>query len=1510
VSPRPRWRRVARWTALGAGGLIILTALALAGAATFLQGERLGSLLAKVLPELAGRLEVRSVRWSPRALLALLTDARTPIVVEGVKVWDPEGTLVLESPRVEVKVQPRSAIEGRVFLHDLNVAPGSFWRFAAMKRSEDVGFLAALQPKGSAPSPSPRGPDGGAPPPRPEPPAEEGTFLFQIVNADLQGLTALFDFPGVWGLELRDTKGTASFVLDGDFVGWDAPNLDARGGGYLRVLEDVLPCDRVHVRRVATLRDRPNDIFLDVAGARTGRATLVGRGHFTGIYGYRGDTTPPGIDLHVEFSEAADALAAVAAQRGIPGLRIGGRGARVVADLRDEFAQLQIAGRVTGLDVAFGSYEARGLRIGFDVNLGAPMTLDLKELAFNAPGGGRFALDAALKDTAFRARLRLDRFTTDSYLPQGLRPSAAGKVSGQLRVSGDFGPKKRATVSALDFTLARTRKGPLPRTLRVRGQAAANANGVATEGVTIEAPGTTVALQGRYSIARKLVGLALRATATDLPELLATFGLPPVARGAALSVDVDGTIDRPRARGELVVRGVRVGGGFPELPEVKAQFGLTDGTAHLDSLSAGVFGGTVDARGKVALWRGTWDRMLRTPVVDLRVEGRKLDLGSLFGYSVIHGRIDFDAEAKGPVDRLTGRLTLPAGAELGLFGDQWIVDGVDVEVDATAVVVRFARLRRDTGARIEAQGRYAFSGEMGWTVNVRDVALEGIPGLKQTGGAVTGRLSAELTGGGTIERPLLRGTIDLEGVTARGAALGDGRIAIGPSAEGGLSVTGDLFGRLKLAAVAAFTPEGPHVKGGLEFDKLVLEDFLPELVALGDGKGRVSGRLGIELGPRVPLTAEAVLTELALSVSRQVGTGPSARPAQRLSVRNGGPVRVVVVGDRVTVHDTRLLTDGGEFKLRGALAGDAISGQVSGFLNLELLQPFLPPPIQTLAGDVRVQLKAGGTLSHPEAEGGLAIASPVRMRFDGFEPEILVPSGAVRLTPGAVRLDDLAVTVDEATMTLRGQTTFDERFALQTVGLDAQGEVSARLLALVAPEAVTEASGRARIQAHLAGATEAPDAAVRVDLKGVDIRLRGLDRELSLGSGIIELSPRELSLRNVRALVDGQGVLRIDAGTVAVKSFAITESGPEIELGAIRLPLRGERLSYSDGAVELADLGFDLTLAGASPDALSLGGEVRIASGRYVRDFTVRNLVISPNINESSTTPFYEGQPWLESLGLDLRVRTIGDSFVVQNNLAPEIHMVLDLHVGGTLPAPQIAGGVRPTDGRFHIPGIRGDFDLVPNVNHITFVSTKSIDEGDTPELFLEAENSVTDSVGRDHDVRVRISGPIGQMRMDLLSTGLDRNQTMVLLLSGRTTEQTFQTTNATFGSNVRTGTDVVGQITRDSVANLVEPYIDDTLELLTGRKIHLRPTIGADGFELRLGARLSRQLDLNLSFLGGFLGQRRYRAESSVWLMDYLTLRGVGEQNTLVPNQGVVEDFSSLRLELSIDYPIRLLRR
>ena len=201
---------------------------------------------------------------------------------------------------------------------------------------------------------------------------------------------------------------------------------------------------------------------------------------------------------------------------------------------------------------------------------------------------------------------------------------------------------------------------------------------------------------------------------------------------------------------------------------------------------------------------------------------------------------------------------------------------------------------------------------------------------------------------------------------------------------------------------------------------------------------------------------------------------------------------------------------------------------------------------------------------------------------------------------------------------------------------------------------------------------------------------------------------------------------------------------------------------------------------------------------------------------------------------------------------------------------------------------------------------TKSIAAGDTPELNLEAQNLVPDANGGEHTVIMRINGPINMATIDLSTTdGLDRNQAMLLLLSGRTTDDLSGNGGQLFGMNRQSGLDVIGQFSRDTVSNLVEPYIDDTLQLLTGHKLNLRPTIGADGIEMKVQAQTTRVFNLQLSYLRGFQNQERYSARGLLWFRDYVTGSITGDR-LLYSQQGLPIQTQKFSLELTFEYPFR----
>jgi hypothetical protein len=1499
--PKFRVARVLRLAVFGIGGTVAFAVLA---ASVTLQGPRLGRLIESTLPVSAGKLSIGGVEWHLRALVDLVTDAPSPIVVDGLKIVDPEGTVVLDVPHLEARVKLRTLIGGSFSIHDLRV-PKALWRFAAMENSPGIGFLAALAPKEPPPRPA------GAPPKGP------GSF-FEIASSELGDLDAILDFPGSWGLELRHVHTRATLIQSGvdplhPIFGFDVGPLVASGGGFLKILDDnVLPFDRVVINRVATTQDHPDDIFLDLAEAVTGKSKLVGKGFFTGIYGA---TSTPGIKLTASFSEAGDAFAAVAAGRKIDGLEVADGaepgGATAAIEMHDTFAHLKVAAQFRNLDVAFDGNRALGIGfdLGFDSEAGK---VDVTKLGFGAPGGGRLGLDAHLDIArlALDAAVRFDDFHTESYVPPGLRALAGGRLDGRIDATADLAHQS-ARVRRVDLRLARARAAGLPRVVRVSGDAFVSPTEARTSGLTVAVTGARATAKGRLALEKQLVDVGIEIVAADLAALLRELGLPPLAKSATVTANAHGPLLNPEASGEAVVRGVDAGG--RSLPELRARFGLSGGTARLESLSGPAFGGELRAHGQARLWKKRANAPLRAPEIDLSLDARDLDVAMLAGSDVVTGRVSLTAEAHGPLDALKIDAKVPAGTKLAAAGQTFVVGPIDVGLVGNDLEIHALHASQGRGT-IDVKGHVGLKRkDLDLYLAIADVPLESLPGVADAGVPISGVLSARLHVGGRPDRPELAGTVDLADVLVRGTALGPAHLTLAPTRVGprdapGVSLVGELFSRFHVEAEAGLTPGGPLVHGVVTFQRLALEPLVPELVAFGDGRGVASGRITIDLRPGKPLALDVLLSELWLSIARNTDGASGETIVQRVRVETTTPLHVKVDGDHVVLDQVKLATDGGNLEAAGRLDGTALKGAVTGHLDLELLQPFLRGRVQSLTGDLKVQVDAGGTLAKPALSGQIEIVNAIRFRPKDFPSDITIGSGVFALDSDSVSVKNLAVTVEGSTLRLSGGATLGPGFAPENLNADLSGEVAAKLLAFVAPNVVTDAQGTASIRGTLRGTLAKPQITGRLDLGAIGFRMRDLGTQVQIKSGIVELSNSGATLHDVKVVIDEQGTLIIGASGVRAGRVEFTNLVP-FEPGYVNVPLHGERLVYrSPGTFEVDDLGFDLDLKGSVEDGFELGGEVRLVSGRYLQDFKVQSLVISPRVNESGARPFYEGQPLLENLGLDLSVRTVGEGFVVQNNIAPEIQVGIFLHVGGTLSEPALAGDVRPTDGRFNLPGMRGDFDLVQNASHITFVETKSIADGETPELDVQAQSIVTDANGTDHTVRMRIHGPLREAQVDLSTDdGLDRTQTALLLLTGRTStdSQRVGTGSPTVGANINTGADVAGQLTRDTLANIMEPYIDDTFYKLTG--LNLRLTVGPDGFQGRIRKRISRELNFQSDYLQGFQNNSRWKTQFDLSEFDYFGLALGVERITLSSQQGVSETLPpNWAGELRLDYPIR----
>src|SRR6185437_5441272 len=720
---------------------------------------------------------------------------------------------------------------------------------------DSIGFLAALAPKTPPPPPPPGAPPGPG-------------SKFEITDAELGDFTADFDFPGVWGLELRDMHGTASLIqstLDPrhPIFGFDGRQVVAEGGGWLRVLDNDLPFDRVVINRIATSQDHPDDIQLDLAEADTGKSQLSGKGSFTGIYGLAGPDDKPGIDLRVAFAKAGDTLA---------------------------------------------------LEAHLDVN--------------------RLALDAGLALTGFH---------TESYLPRALRPLAGGRLDGKVDAHADLG-KKAARIKKIDLRFARSGPRGLPREVRVRGGAELTGGQVKTEGLTVSVAGADATARGTFDLDHQLVDLALGVVASDLARLCGELGLPPLAKDARLDLRASGRLDDPGATGQATVHDLGAGG--RKMRELSAKFGLEHGLARLERLSGPAFGGEIDAHGSLRLWEKSAHRPLKSPIVDLKLSARDIDLATLAPEAGVGGRLTVSADAHGPLDAVKARVAIPAGTPIEALGDKLSLGPVALETDGKSLFVEGFRVARRGGGAVEAHGRIGLAHQdLDLDVDLTKIPIAAIPGAADAGVPMSGFVSAKLHLGGRPDRPELRGDVDLADIVVRGVQLGKGHLALAPAVVGpqrapGVAIHGQLFDRFDVDVDAALLPKGPSVHGRVAFRRLELHTLAPELVALGDGRSVASGRVAIDLDPGQPLALDVLLPELWLSIARAVDGPNGETTMQRVRIEAARPVHVHVAGDHIALDEAHFSTDGGDLRVEGRLDGRALSGTLAGHLDLELLQPF------------------------------------------------------------------------------------------------------------------------------------------------------------------------------------------------------------------------------------------------------------------------------------------------------------------------------------------------------------------------------------------------------------------------------------------------------------------------------------------------------------------------------------------------------------------------------------------
>ena len=897
--PRSRWLR---WVGLGLLGTLLLGALI---GYIVLRVAYNGPALARKIAAginkgIVGRVEIDSVDWEPSAILAVLRDRTTPVVIRGVRIFDPQGRLALEIPRASGRIRPRPFMPWSPH-QDILASEVTVERATVIVRGElppgvlpgtpgallTVNLLAAFAPK----VPTPPGQVA-----RPGAVIALDRVKLEHIDLDLRWPT--------WRAHLPDLSGAATL--------WTSQRDRLRPMLTFSVTPSApsgvveLPAGRslalsdLGGKRFERVRDRPHETQFDLTMSAAGSPL-----HVWGAF-LDDPTTRGGLRLDLEVERSGEMLAHLVndlmpqSMRALLAVQSGGRLAvhvegpwdDLTLDISPEDLQLGPADQSDAPDPAApvpvpvpaptpaptrtpqrsrppaGAAPAtpRGLdltklrpllRRGHVRIARGVMTVDgiqVEVLGGQLRGQARLGLD----DDSVDATLSLDGVRTDAALPPGLAPYLAGKLSGSFHLGGNTGkgPGAKLEVSAIDLALARSgRSAPLPSRLALGGSLDITPGAIELGRLGITGSGLSVDLRGRVNLQTRGLGLAFTLEHKNPGPLFSTSPLlRDLLRGLKTSGDLTGSFEDPRVRASLSTRSVRTGP--VTWPRLGLSINFGAGRLAVDLRRTAMLGGHLEGTTRLVLpgrnVRGKIER------ANLSLDG--VELGRVA--PGLGGRLDLDLGASGSFSAPSADLTAQATA--------LVAGGVAFKTARTRLELAAGHAKVDTTLTPRAGGMLTLIG--GADLERGDLALSlrspvklplaVVPQLLRANLAERGLIDVNLSVVGELTAPVAVGSIAVSGMRVQGEELGPSLLTLSAGdsdgdgrPDGVQTISGELLrGRAHLSGAFALRPLEARVSLGLS--ELALEQLWTPLRELG-GTGRATARVTLELGRAATAQAPA-----------------------------------------------------------------------------------------------------------------------------------------------------------------------------------------------------------------------------------------------------------------------------------------------------------------------------------------------------------------------------------------------------------------------------------------------------------------------------------------------------------------------------------------------------------------------------------------------------------------------------------------------------------------------------
>jgi hypothetical protein len=811
----------------------------------------------------------------------------------------------------------------------------------------------------------------------------------------------------------------------------------------------------------------------------------------------------------------------------------------------------------------------------------------------------------------------------------------------------------------------------------------------------------------------------------------------------------------------------------------------------------------------------------------------------------------------------------------------------------------------------QKNGRVTLGRKLGGTIAIDDIPLTVFePFIGK--GAAGGLVSATLHLGGDTKVPSVEigSTINLTRAWIGGAYVGDTQLGVIPTTFGNVNavrIYGSLMaGALNLDAIigtAAPYPvdmvlRGRRVEAGPFVDISKKLGIAEEVQVWASGAVTVKTELAPLSGKPPAPEAWVELDEVEAIVNHRTRDGRRMPIRFQMVPRN---VRDYALSLRVTPETlelscrnynvqtgrqpcpARLVTPAGIVEISGGATANQMAISALGqSLELRRLAPLFENQLEDISGTLELNAKVGGTFARPTYEASLDVKDVVSVRLPGGDSvlQILGPrtvtvegqkqklAGAqIKISNGTVGFGSFTINVKDERKDEQGELDVTGSIALKGLkpsswGLIIEGKIAGKMLSAIAPNALAQGSGLARIQANLSGKGELPkiDATLSFDpdegtrAQPLSIFPRGVRREIAMLGGSVEITTEEVGTHRrytldfrdnpINATIDNEGKLHNVRGNLVLSDGKLDHA--EIALDAENIPYR------KPGVLDLNLSAKNMFLRLPRADAAwQARGSVSIVNGSYKRNFVLTEVIRPAPDVVAPAKPFWDEYPSIGNADLDLELEV--RKFAVDNNIAKIDLAGPRLLIAGSPRDPRISGAIRVVSGEFKLPGVRARF--MRTGGSIDFAEN---DKATNPSLDITSDApDYVDLSGQSHTISLTIGGTLETPQWDLrTSTGYNKSQTLALLLLGRNPEQLRRslgdTTPGSDPTRIDPSTNPTGgvgdQLVKDLAGDWVSSLLGNSLTRFTGLDV-LRFEVGFGS----IGIYGQRNVFENITLVGGY---------------------------------------------------------